>query len=158
MGREIRRVPKDWEHPKDTNGNYKPMYNATFAGAVRDWKEDFLKWENGTDPQKAKHPDREFWEWAGDPPDRESYRDRVWTKEEATCYQIYETVSEGTPTSPIFETTDEMAAWLVSEGYSKEAAKVFVREGWAPSMLLVTGEGLHRDIESCAHFKDKESS
>lgn len=25
MGREIRRVPPNWEHPKDENGQYKPL-------------------------------------------------------------------------------------------------------------------------------------
>ena len=25
MGREIRQVPANWEHPKDENGHYKPL-------------------------------------------------------------------------------------------------------------------------------------
>jgi len=31
MGREIRHVPENWEHPKDENGNYIP---------IEEWKEE----------------------------------------------------------------------------------------------------------------------
>lgn len=26
MGKEIRRVPKNWKHPKDKNGKYQPSF------------------------------------------------------------------------------------------------------------------------------------
>lgn len=37
----------------------------------------------------------DYWEWESNPPDRESYR--PYKDEEGTWYQLYETVSEGTP-------------------------------------------------------------
>src|SRR5437588_10300154 len=66
MGREIRRVPENWEHPKqikqrlDRGGykvveEYRPMYqNATFEEAVKefekevkDWLEGYKHWQEG---------------------------------------------------------------------------------------------------------------
>jgi hypothetical protein len=35
MGREIRRVPANWEHPKDErDGGYIPMYDDDFDAAL----------------------------------------------------------------------------------------------------------------------------
>jgi len=64
-------------------------------------------------------------------------------------WQVWETVSEGSPISPVFETSDALVTWLVSEGYSHAAASRFVEGGWAPSMLM-TGGVMLNDIESCA--------
>jgi len=33
MGREIRKVPKGWKHPKDENGRFIPKYNEFFKDA-----------------------------------------------------------------------------------------------------------------------------
>ena len=35
----------------------------------------------------------------------------VWPHGTATCFQLYETVTEGTPTSPVFETVEGLAQW-----------------------------------------------
>jgi len=75
MGRKIRSVPPDWEHPKDWKGHYKPLFDRPYEPSAQDW--------------------------AGGPPDKEYYRP-AWTEEEATAFQMYETVSEGTPVSPFF--------------------------------------------------------
>jgi hypothetical protein len=40
MGREIRRVPPNWEHPKDADGNYKSMYDWEYETAAREWLRD----------------------------------------------------------------------------------------------------------------------
>lgn len=46
MGREVRRVPKDWQHPKKREFNYlkgcyeeiyQPMYEWSFAEKMREW-------------------------------------------------------------------------------------------------------------------------
>lgn len=139
MGREIRRVPKGWEHPKNERGDYRPLYDCDFETKAQEWLKECAEWEAGTHPDKPGH-ECYYWQWAGDPPNEDYYRPK-WDAE-PVCYQIYETVSEGTPTSPVFETLDEMKVWLVSEGYSEYAASEFVKDGWSPSFVFVPGKGV----------------
>jgi len=70
------------------------------------------------------------------PPDRESYRGHPWHEGEATAYQVYETVSEGTPVSPVFSDEASMCTWLHEQGYSPVAVESFVREKYAPSLMF----------------------
>ena len=142
MGREIRRVPKGWEHPKDTDGNYIPLYNETYAEALAGWQEEKEKWDN----KECDHATAEtyekytFEEWHGSAPDPDYCRPEFG--EVATCYQIYQTVSEGTPASPVFDTLEEMEKWLLGQGYSEKAASQFTKTGWAPSMVVIPGRGV----------------
>jgi hypothetical protein len=56
-------------------------------------------------------------------------------------YQIWETVSEGSPVSPVFATPEELARWMVvpgndtsvSKGTTYEQWMGFLKVGWAPS-------------------------
>lgn len=64
-------------------------------------------------------------------------------------YQVWETVSEGSPISPVFKTTEELVAWLVQQGYSEKAARAFANAGWVPSAVM-TGGRLYKDIEAAA--------
>lgn len=59
-------------------------------------------------------------------------------------YQLWETVSEGSPISPVFKTPDELANWLTSGEYhnrcdagtTKAQWLSFINgPGWAPSMI-----------------------
>jgi hypothetical protein len=169
MGREIRKVPPNWDHPKklDMYGRERlqPMYDETFAEAAAEWKAEFLKWEAGERPSYFEDDGEpfEFWEYNGSPPDREYYR--PWTDEEATWVQVWETVSEGTPVSPAFATKEELVAYLSEHGdfwdqkrckepdwerlwggkpgvsgWGREAAERFVSASWAPSMILANGK------------------
>jgi hypothetical protein len=75
-----------------------------------------------------------------------------WKKQEPPTgdgFQVWETVSEGSPVSPVFATSDAMVVWLVGQGYSKQAAENFVASECAPTMLMVNG-AIYRDIESCS--------
>lgn len=145
MGREVRRVPLDWQHPRDEYGHYVPLYDQVYEDAAAEWLANLRRWEDGTHPDLIDDPDLKtrmpfFWGWDGGPPDKERYRERHWTAEEATGYQFYETVSEGTPLSPVFASADELAAWLVStQGYSEKSARSFVAAGWAPSFVMAGG-------------------
>lgn len=152
MGREIRRVPPDWEHPTYTGnewprqiaGSHRPIKDEYFVTAGEAWLERVRRWEAGEDPDRATLEARLgrrafLWEWDSENPDPDSYRDRAWTPEEATHYQVYETVTEGTPESPVFATLAEVEAWLIGEGVSPAAARAFCEEGWAPSMVLRVG-------------------
>src|SRR3990167_5006015 len=122
MGEEIRRVPSWWEHPEIAqrkywesdlhrgNKYYQPLHDESYEDARQ-------KWLDGLESRMyGPHPDYEvgqdYWKCNGGPPDREYYRP-AWKDGEATYYQIYETVSEGTPVSPVFGTEDEMIKWLV---------------------------------------------
>ena len=153
MGREIRRVPKGWEHPKNDRGHYQPLYDHDYKTAAEDWLTGLDHWQAGKNDNRGKFGDY-WWEYAGNPPDEEYCRD-TWTKVETTHYQIYETVSEGTPISPIFETLDELTEWLIKQGYSEEAAKGFAKDGWCMSGMFSPQTGFVSDIETCATRKEE---
>lgn len=70
-------------------------------------------------------------------------------------WQLWETVSEGSPTSPVFVSKDAFVQYLVGEGYSHEAVTRFAEVGSAPSAVMVGGE-MRRDIESLAHVGEDE--
>lgn len=74
-------------------------------------------------------------------------------KYDATWFQMYETVSEGTPVSPPFPSLDALEDYLVnhgdfwdqrrgSGGWRREAAKSFCADGFACSMIVqITNKG-----------------
>lgn len=159
MGREIRRVPENWEHPmiecthspwaggcstaKKNNGKcYQPMLDTDFDSELAEWLEEYNQWKNKTHPDYD--PDIPFWEWIDAPPDPEYYHP-IW--ENPTWYQVYETVSEGTPVTPPFATKKELIDYLVEYGdfwdqqrgdggWSRKAAEQFVEHEWAPSLIM----------------------
>lgn len=73
----------------------------------------------------------------------------AWTKTEPPAgegYQIWETVSEGSPISPVFATPEELANYMAGqpagsdEGKSFEVWLAFIRgPGWAPSAVIGPG-------------------
>ncbi len=54
-------------------------------------------------------------------------------------WQMWETVTEGSPVSPVFPTADGLENWLIGQGYSEGAAEQFTQVGWAPSMIMQGG-------------------
>lgn len=128
MGREIRRVPPGWQHPKKevldrlTNRAvevYKPLKDRDFDTAMKRWLDDFAEYvqKNGDGDEnfKPEAPFASFAAWDGPPPNPEYYRP-YWKEGEATWIQMYETVSEGTPVSPPFATPEELVEYLVQNG------------------------------------------
>lgn len=126
MGREIRRVPANWEHPKEMKYNpfrrtesevYQPMYDRPFALSMREWIAGWEAWERGERPSYCFDESRDmpYWEYEGAPPDPKYYRPD-WKPEEMVWYQVYETVSEGTPVTPAFATKEELVEYLVANG------------------------------------------
>lgn len=155
MGRVVRRVPKDWQHPKKRTYDYRigrqvesyqPMFDRPFAEKMDEWYEGWKAWENGTDPDSRKHPDIPYWEWHGGPPDPEYYRPD-WPEETRTHLMMYEDMSEGTPISPAFETPEELARWLTDNGASAfgdmtatyEQWLATCKGSWAPSLVVDNG-------------------
>lgn len=66
-------------------------------------------------------------------------------------YQLWETVSEGSPISPVFATPEELADWLVVPGNDTSITNGTAREqwlkmirgtGWSPSLVVDKG-GVH---------------
>lgn len=178
MGREIRRVPPNYQHPKrqcphwwrcESGECYQPQYDKRYVEALKAWHEELLLWLDGEHEYLKSYPEEEHTEqnyidYAGDKPDKEYYR--TYEDKEATWYQVYETVSEGTPVTPPFETQQELIDYLVNNGdfwdqirykegrlekpgYSRESAERFVlNSGWCPSMVVSNGV-IKQNIESC---------
>jgi hypothetical protein len=162
MGREIRRVPPNWEHPKDENGDYKSLHDWDYETAGREWLENCIAWENGTYGWLQEHPEEKeetpfYWDWDGGPPDPDYCRPKF--EEEPTWYQMYETVSEGSPVTPPFETKEELLEYLVEYGtfwdqmdgkggWDREIAQRFVDSGYASSMIVTISSEGHVDIKT----------
>jgi len=176
MGREIRRVPIGWEHPKENNYNpytdtvtsdYVALYDGSFEAEAQEWLDgcvewvagkhkDFAEdsWARGYHAKKFEETGDEyhlpenflaktyvrFCEFRGNFPNPDDYRPD-WPERDMVAYQIYETVSEGTPVSPVFLTHAEMKRWLFSQGHSEVAVSKFIEYGSAPSMIMFGGPG-----------------
>ena len=169
MGREIRRVPPNWEHPRQECKHspwaggcadalahegccYKPLFGPDYAVKAREWLDHAMRWdrneflshENADD--KSEHPF--YWEWNGMPPDKDDYVS--YRPEEATWFQVYETASEGTPVTPPFAAKEELVAHLVKYGddwghgndkWSEMAAREFVEYyEWTPTLIIADGK------------------
>lgn len=173
MGREIRRVIPNWEHPKYTNddapysnrvGQYRPLFDEDYETAIAEWIDNHQKWLLGEheDQKNGQNSEYKYYaQWNGNAPEVEQYRPK-WPEGSATWYQVYETVSEGTPVTPPFQTQDELIDYLVTNGdfwdqhrredrtssmpcepWSRQSATNFVKgHGWMPSMIIANGEVL----------------
>ena len=138
MGREIRMVPKDWEHPKKGgfDKNHMPLFGRSYSDAAS----EFMTRANANGLQDAV-------DWCGCP-DKEGYMPE-WKSEEKTHLQMYETCSEGTPISPVMETPEALARWLADNGASSFGHSTASYEQWlrvckggyAPS-AIITEQGL----------------
>ncbi len=145
MGREIRRVPANWEHPRytaDTANNVKqigqhiPLFD-NYDKALQDFAQCIA--DKGLS---------EAIEYHGGGPQKDSYTQ--YNNAPLAWWQVYETVTEGTPVSPAFATPEELVEYLVANGdfwdqkcgeksYSRARAEAFVKSGWAPSGMSIGG-------------------
>lgn len=138
MGREVRRVPKDWEHPKRANGRYQPLFGYSFSKCLDDWERNKIKWDEGLmDDYKGGWKEKtedalsceSFENWYGKKPIQSDYMPE-WPEKERTHYQMYEDTTEGTPISPVMESPEELAQWLVDNNASAFADETATYEGW----------------------------
>jgi hypothetical protein len=175
MGREVRLVPHNWQHPtygehaknnksiyymraatesrNRQKDSYIPLDDKNYHVAATEWIEGFIDWHvNGN---KDSNLSENYWEYAGNPPSEDFYV--PYKKEDATWYQLYETVSEGTPVSPPFATKEGLIEYLCTKGdfwqqtapekfgdvftpYSIEAAEYLVNGGYSPSLIITKTE------------------
>lgn len=154
MSREIRRVPPNWKHPKRLNGSYEPLLND-YVGSLKYWKENvdtFIKaMTTVIQDGKVKIYDTKFttpkdvYEYLTEddaltPPDIKNYMPQ------GDWYQLFEGVSEGTPLSPPFETSEELVEWLsIHKDYwgnqwTRTQAEAMSKAGYSPSGILVNGK------------------
>jgi len=132
MGREVRRVPEKWEHPKNKNGEYIPLFEGC------DLEAHLEEWE--------KYHESE--------PNPKMYMPR-WGEGGAIWYMMYETCTEGTPISPAFKTPEELAQWLTDNNASAFAGRTAtykqwfqtIQRGFAPSAIL-DSRGLRSGVEA----------
>ena len=94
------------------------------------------------------------------PEDKQAAED--WERTEPPVgegWQVWETVSEGSPISPVFATPEELVDYLAEGGDewcrhsgnpppSREAATKFVESGFAMSMIVANGK-MKSGIDSC---------
>lgn len=164
-------VAPNWEHPKKERYNYRygrneqvyqPMYDRPFVEAMDEWNAEYALWRDGKHPDQLKGHANEHDDLVdvfGNPPQTEYYRPN-WKPEEMTWFQVYETVSEGTPVTPPFETREELVEYLVANGdfwdqkrreegctvmdcapWARKSAENFVYgSGWAPSFVVADGK------------------
>lgn len=145
MGREIRRVPPNWQHPQNEKG-YIPMVDQTFEEARLEWEAGAAKWRDETHEAFARwgaeHPS--YFQWTPPPGEEDGYRPAY--EAEPTWWQLYETVSEGTPVTPPFATAEELVDYLTAKGtfwdrkpWSRTAAEQMVKSGFVPSAMFFDG-------------------
>jgi hypothetical protein len=154
MGREVRMVSVDWQHPKDDNGKYIPLFGYSYANSRKEWDIGRQKWQEGFiedyvnkgwKPKDETHTGR-YTEWAGSCPSPDDYMPE-WPEEKRTHYMMYENTSEGTPISPAFATPEELAQWLVDNKASAFADMTATYDQWlrvakggySPSAIIVNG-------------------
>lgn len=139
MGREVRRVPKDWQHPKG-----KSLFRVQDVSKLQaEW--DFARdqwnrgltddWNGGWKPHTYTEP---YEDYAGRRPCEEDYMPQ-WSDDQCTHYQMYETTSEGSPISPVMETAEALAQWLADNGASIFGYSTATYETW---LRIIVGEAV----------------
>jgi hypothetical protein len=142
MGRELRMVPENWEHPKNENGNEKPLLGGSFTKELADYKEGKQKWNEGLRENWFPKKDESKWnpksedeqkmsweEWTGEKPDKQDYMPE-WSDKEKTHFQMYETCTEGTPISPVMDSIEKLAHWLADNKASAFGDSTATYDQW----------------------------
>ena len=160
MGREVRRVPETWEHPRDERDRYRPLFDRPFKREAEAWDDENALWQQGKHPDQLKYTEcasMAFEDWSGTRPDSRDYMPD-WPAAERTHYQMYENTSEGTPISPVMDSPEALARWLVDNQASAFGRQTASYEAWlriayggfAPSAVMVSGGPLMSGVEAMA--------
>jgi len=169
MGREIRLVPKNWEHPKNDRGHI-PLYGYSYSVQVKEWDAGKEQWDrgfyksyNGWNEINEGVKSSSFEEWTGERPLKEDYMPD-WSKDEMTHYQMYETVTEGTPISPVMGTLESLAHWLTDNKANAGAGGTASYEswleictgGWSPTFTM-RGGVLQNGVEGFCKMENSDN-
>jgi hypothetical protein len=113
MGRQLRRVAANWQHPKNQNGYYIPLFDRNFSEELAIWNIHKGQWDKGLrddhkggwQPKQGDEINMPFEEWYGNKPKATWYMPE-WSDEEKTHIQLYENTTEGTPISEVYEASE----------------------------------------------------
>ncbi len=141
LNRELRRVPANWEHPKDTSGKLIPLFqDLSLKQSQENWDQEEALWNKGfvkedgdtipLDDEKQKYS---YADWVGERPDEDAYMPS-WEDEQRTHFQLYEITSEGTPMTPVMESLEVMASWLANNDASAYAGITLDKEEWLSAL------------------------
>lgn len=162
MGRELRRVPLGWEHPKNERGHHQPLHDRTFEEAYAEWAQERQDWLDDKDGERTRiqnkyyeGKDVPYERYAGTSPDPKYYRP-AWPDAVVMGYCMYETVSEGTPVSPVFAELQQLEDWLVEQGTDRESAKAFCEHGWVPSFVMSPQTGFVSGLDAAGTMYRKD--
>ena len=144
MGREVRRVPKNWKHP-EKDGNY--------IALLEGYAEDCAEFDAIVDEKERER--------MGNRPAKEDYMPD-WPESEKTHLQMYETCTEGTPISPVMETPEELARWLADNGASSFGRMTAtyqqwlctIKQGGVPSCFFSLSGDIESGVEHCQKRQD----
>ncbi len=163
-GREVRMVPEGWEHPKDKNGYYIPLFDGVY------YKENLAEWdlsakmfaeglqtdfEGGWYPLEDEYKSMSYEEYDGSRPIAEDYMPN-WDVRENIMFMMYETTTEGTPLSPAFKKKEELAHWLAETKASAFGNYTATYEEWlsmieqsnsVPS-IVITPSGVNTGVSA----------
>ncbi|WP_406078734.1 hypothetical protein OG337_29010 [[Kitasatospora] papulosa] len=102
--------------------------------------------ECGTEAYPGQRAEAEAWE-ATEPPVGDGW-------------QLWETVSEGSPISPVFPAADDLARWMSdpergTQWVPHATAAKFIADGWAPSAVSSPETGLVSGAEWVGHHSEQ---
>ena len=137
MGREVKRVPLDFDWPM------KEVWPGYAIG--------FLYYERFSDR------DRETFARIVGVKDEHDVIPKIEVPE-GEGWQMWENVTEGSPMSPVFKKPEELAEWLYSTGASAfgdetatyEQWLAMIKEGYAVSGAYVPGKGVMSGVALCS--------
>jgi len=171
MSREVRRVPLDWKHPthpypethwsRTSPSRLHDAYSAFFclntpsvSDAQARWDEENAQWSAGTHKYQKAYP---YVEYAGERPTTFTNMPD-FPADEVLGFCLYETVSEGTPVTPVFATEEELVNYLSTIGQDhgdgpmrRESAEILVKNGDSFCTFMV----INNTIYNCADDADK---
>ena len=138
MGREVRRVTKEWRHPRGPDGGYVPLLGTLFLVDWTAWEMGRRNWEKGrreswmrtagSPAWVARDSDDDWAEWCGDAP--KAY-EHMPPEAFGDWWMMYEDTSEGTPLHDLpMRDPDERASHLEATGASRFGRMTATTEEW----------------------------
>ena len=125
---ELRVVPENWSHPKDEKGRFVSLRGEKFSEEIAEYKEEQEMWNKGfrkkmTElgkvggviswvPKDEDLKEMSFEDWRGKCPEAKDYMPEFSDKDLTHC-QLYETITEGTPITPVMGSSAEVGRWIV---------------------------------------------
>lgn len=181
MSREVRRVPLGWRHPTEPDPKqFVPLFDD-YIGSRQRWEGEGAQLRTRTGQEweflalyhlaqhHPFHDERDqpiavrdedhlqelvLAEHATEEPDPARYMPVFDAPEDELGWCLYETVSEGTPVTPVFAHAEELVEHLSTVGTEwsgplrREAAEALVSAGWMPSLVAVAGAVYRGDVDA----------